>query len=120
MKGPQSKPIEVTPEVLPPQSGGYGDPSPPHTQAGDPGPSRTHLALIGLVLDLLDLITWGPIGTRLGLPIGFAAAFALLTLAGMPLKRRLLLSAGAGLYCLLPGTERIPLGTLLGTFLRLR
>jgi hypothetical protein len=79
-----------------------------------------HLVLIGLLLDMLDFLTRGTLGIRFGLPLGFAAALVLFTLAGIPLRRRILYSIAAGTYCLIPGTERFPLGTALGALLRLR
>lgn len=112
------KPIEVTPEVLPPESEGRSGDRPRPEESR--GPSRMNLALIGLLLDMLDFLTRGTLGIRFGLPLGFIAAFVLLTLAGVPLRRRVLYSAAAGVYCLIPGTERFPLGTVFGVLLRLR
>ena len=76
--------------------------------------------LIGLSLDLLDFLTRGPLGVRVGFLAGFIAAFYLLGYARLPMKRRVLYSIGAGVYCLIPGTEMLPLGTLFGAFQKMR
>lgn len=82
--------------------------------------NRLLLILIGLLLDALDMLTLGPLGLKFGLPAGFITAYVLFSLVRIPLRRRLLYSLAAGLYCMLPGTAVVPLGALLGAWLGFR
>ena len=68
----------------------------------------------GLVIDLVDLATFGPIGLVLGLPIGGAAGFWMGRCLGLPTKASLLCALLAGIYCTIPGTEMLPIATLVG------
>lgn len=110
------EPEYIEPEVLPPESGGRGRPygPPPPRRGGEPwSPLRA-----GLLLDALDLLTFGPLGLRGGLLLGAVAAFLLLSKVGVPLRVRVPLAVAAGLYCAIPGTELLPLGTLLSLFIQ--
>jgi len=114
--GAGEEPEVLEPEVLPP------DPGRQQKKTGDQ-PSwineRIKAIGIGLVLDALDLVTLGPSGL-IGFLIGFLTTFYLFGLMKIDLQRRILYSVGAGIYCLIPGTERIPLGTILGTLFGLK
>ena len=110
-----SRPEAIEPEVLPPESGGPRTTLPPHGVKG-----RLTWILIGLLLDALDFMTMGPLGIRAGFLAGFFAAFGLLSWVRIPLKRRLLYSLAAGIYCTIPGTEGLPLGTLLAALIKIR
>ncbi len=74
----------------------------------------------GLIIDLIDLATFGPIGIILGLALGGGVAWYICSLYGLPLKQKLLWSLAAGVYCTIPFTEFIPVGTLVGAFIRYR
>ena len=113
----QKEPEVIEPEVLPPDPKGNSNKS---REQSDWLKRRITVIGIGLFLDTLDFLTFGPIGIRIGFLAGFIAAFILFSLLKIDLKRRILYSLGAGIYCLIPGTERIPLGTVLGALFGLR
>ncbi len=74
--------------------------------------------LAGLLIDLADLVT--PMGLgRLGYPIGAAVGWWVGGQMGLSSQRRLWLVALGALYCGLPGTSRLPLGTIVGFASRL-
>lgn len=71
----------------------------------------------GLLVDLLDAVTRGvlaPLGLALGVPLGYFLGRR----AGLSKRRSLLLGLGIGIYCVIPVTTVIPLGTLTGIYLR--
>ena len=72
----------------------------------------------GLIIDLVDLATFGPIGLVLGLPIGGAAGYWMGRTLGLGKKPSLLCALAAGIYCTIPGTEFLPIATLVGAFAR--
>jgi hypothetical protein len=72
----------------------------------------------GLIIDFVDLATFGPIGLYLGLPIGGAAGFWMGRCLGLSNKASLLCALAAGIYCTIPGTEMLPLATLVGALAR--
>ena len=72
----------------------------------------------GLVIDFVDLATFGPIGTYLGLPIGAFAGYWMGRALGLPPKTSLFCALVAGIYCTIPGTEFLPIATLVGAFAR--
>lgn len=74
----------------------------------------------GLILDLVDLATFGPLGFFLGIPVGLAAGYWLGTCLGLGRKHCVWIAMVAAIYCTMPGTEFIPLGTLVGAFARFR
>ena len=111
----QTRPDVLEPEVLPPKSRGSES-----RGQQRPGSDRVKFILIGLTLDLLDYLTLGPIGLRVGFFVGALAAFGLLGFLRVPMAKRILISIGAGVYCMMPGTAPLPLGTLLGALLKLR
>jgi hypothetical protein len=74
----------------------------------------------GMILDVVDLATFGPIGLFLGLPLGGLAGYWLGSALGLSRKARLGCALAGGVYCTIPGTEFIPLGTLVGAFARFR
>lgn len=97
---------------------------------GSPGPEsagRAPLArprgaigpvLAGIILDAIDLVTQGPFGVPLGIVIGGPAAFFMARGLGLSRSNALLLGFLAGLYCAMPHTARLPLGTLVGLYAR--
>lgn len=72
----------------------------------------------GLILDLVDLATFGPIGFFVGIPVGLAAGYWLGSCLGLERRHCVLCAMAAALYCTMPGTEFLPLGTLVGAFAR--
>ena len=72
----------------------------------------------GLIIDFVDLATFGPIGYYLGLPVGAFAGYWMGRAIGLAPKPSLLCALAAGAYCMVPGTEMIPLATLVGAFAR--
>lgn len=72
----------------------------------------------GLIIDLVDLGTFGPIGLVLGLPIGGAAGYWMGRTLGLSKKASLLCALAAGIYCTIPGTEMLPIATLVGAAAR--
>jgi hypothetical protein len=94
-------------------------------QAGESPATGTRIVnalspvIAGFIIDLVDAGTFGPIGLKLGLPIGALAGFWAATHMGLRGKARRNIALGAGIYCLLPMTSFLPLGTLLGALSRL-
>jgi hypothetical protein len=71
-----------------------------------------------MILDGVDLVTFGPVGLILGLPVGGAAGYWLGRSMGLDHKSSLICATAAGIYCSIPGTEFLPLGTLVGALVR--
>lgn len=74
----------------------------------------------GLIIDFVDLATFGPIGLYLGLPIGAFAGYWMGRALGLEHKPSLLCAFLAGIYCMIPGTEMIPVATVVGALARYR
>jgi uncharacterized ion transporter superfamily protein YfcC len=74
--------------------------------------------LTALAIDLADLAMIGPTGIVVGFGVGFALTFMLTFATGVPLRRAAVLSVLAGIYCMLPITDVVPLATML-TLLRM-
>ena len=72
----------------------------------------------GLIIDLVDLATFGPIGLVLGLPIGGGAGYWMGRTLGLDKKTSLLCARAAGVYCTIPGTEMLPIATVVGACAR--
>ena len=66
----------------------------------------------GLLLDLADLITFGPIGVWTGLALGGVLGWILAPQLGYG-RRPWLPAIAAGLYCMTPGTALLPAAGLL-------
>jgi len=71
-----------------------------------------------MIIDLVDLITFGPIGLILGLPVGAVAGYWLGHSMGLRSRGCWICAIAAGVYCTIPFTELVPLGTLLGALSR--
>ena len=76
--------------------------------------------IAGLILDVVDLATFGPLGFFLGIPIGLAAGYWLGTCLALERRHCVWVAMAAAIYCTMPGTEFIPLGTLVGAYARFR
>lgn len=74
--------------------------------------------MAGMIIDAVDLITFGPIGLIVGLPLGAVAGYWLGQSMGLTQKGCLTCAAAAGVYCAIPFTELLPLGTLVGALAR--
>ncbi|MCA9051258.1 MAG: hypothetical protein KDA89_21120, partial [Planctomycetaceae bacterium] len=72
----------------------------------------------GMIIDGLDVLTLGPVGLFLGIPVGILAGHWLAKSLGLSNKSGLLCAAAAGLYCAVPFTEVLPLGTIVGALCR--
>ena len=111
MSNEPSEPTDDLPATLPPP------PSPPIA-------ARLHRAfgpiLAGVIIDAVDLATFGPIGLVLGLPIGGLAGYWMGTCLGLDRKACVLCALAAGIYCMIPFTEVVPLATLVGAYARFR
>ena len=94
-------------------------------QSGDSGRTASRAVAIGpiaagVILDLVDFATFGPIGLWAGLVLGGAAGYLLAAGMGVRRDRRLGYALAAGAYCTLPYTAFLPAATLLGALIRLR
>ncbi len=74
--------------------------------------------MAGLIIDGIDLITLGPIGVVVGLPVGAMAGYWLGRSMRLEKKTSVLCAVVAAIYCTIPGTEILPLGTLVGALVR--
>jgi hypothetical protein len=72
----------------------------------------------GLVLDLTDFVTFGPIGLYTGLLIGGLVGWLISSIYGFSTKKRLLWALLSGIYCTIPVTEFVPVATILSTIAR--
>lgn len=70
----------------------------------------------GVVIDLVDLATMGVTGLYLGMPLGLGIGYHLGRRMGLDRRRSLGLGLLCGIYCTVPGTSPIPLGTLVGAY----
>lgn len=67
----------------------------------------------GILIDLADFVTYGPLGLMFGMLVGGTLAYVLSGFFGQPVWKRFLWALAAGIYCTLPRTELIPLATIL-------
>lgn len=72
----------------------------------------------GLIVDLIDFTSFGPIGLVLGLPLGGLAGYWMGRALGLSRKGSLWCALAAGLYCTVPATEFIPLAMIVGACVR--
>jgi len=105
------------PEVLPPEDQGE------QASAGQPSLARRAERafgpiVAGLILDIVDFATFGPMGLYLGLIAGSLTGWYLARVLGIPRQWRPWLIAAAAVYCTIPFTEFIPAATLFGAIAR--
>jgi len=100
------------PEVLPPER---DVPPAPRRSAAERvfGP-----VIAGLLIDMIDLALWGPMGVLLGLFIGGGMTWYLTSFFQIRPAARIAWTLAAGIYCALPFTQFVPLGTLVGLVIR--
>jgi len=72
----------------------------------------------GLIIDSIDLFSFGAFGLLCGTLIGGSVAYYLGGLSRLPVWQRTLLAIVAGIYCAIPRTNFLPAATLVGVFLR--
>lgn len=72
----------------------------------------------GLILDLVDFITFGPLGLYLGVIVGCPLGYWICAKARLPFLKRLVGAGLAGVYCTLPFTGWLPAAALLGLYAR--
>lgn len=94
----------------------------PESQGSNRTLARLNYALgpigAGMMIDAVDFITYGPIGLVLGLPVGAAAGYWLGRSMRLESHMCWFCALVAGIYCTIPGTELLPLGTLVGALVR--
>jgi len=76
--------------------------------------------LAGLLIDIIDLSTFGPFGIFSGMLLGGSMALWICSIYGIPRKQRWFWALLAGVYCTIPMTEFIPIATLAGAYARYR
>jgi len=74
----------------------------------------------GLIIDLFDFSTFGPIGLVLGLPVGGLSGYWTGRALGLDKRASVWCAICAAIYCTIPGTEFIPLATIIGAYVRFR
>ena len=72
----------------------------------------------GLLIDLIDFASFGPIGLVLGIPLGGLVGYWMGRSLGLSRKASLWCALAAGLYCTAPATEFIPLAMIVGACVR--
>jgi len=72
----------------------------------------------GMIIDAIDIATFGPFGIFVGMIVGGTAAYWMCSIYRLPIYQRFLWALAAGLYCTVPRTEFIPIATLIGAFAR--
>ena len=80
---------------------------------------RVAAVLAGVLLDLVDLATMGPIGLYGGFVFGAAAGWWAGRELGFTIRARWLCALGGAVYAATPATEFVPLGTLAGALIKL-
>ena len=105
------------------------EPGPPPPLEPDLAPSeplwrRLHRAAGpvagGIVLDLVDLATFGPVGLLGGFVVGGGVGWWLGSLYGFARRGRAACAVAAALYTAIPFTEVFPVATLIGAIARWR
>jgi len=81
---------------------------------------RSFGPLIGaIILDLVDLASFGPLGIG-GFLVGILVGWWMLSVYEISQRTRMWLSSLAGVYCLIPFTELIPVATLITALARFK
>jgi len=76
--------------------------------------------MAGIIIDVIDFATFGPIGFILGLPVGGLAGFWMGRCLGLSKIASFYCAIAAGIYCTIPFTELFPLATLVGAYVRFK
>lgn len=72
----------------------------------------------GYLLDLVDLATFGPVGFYLGPLLGGLLGWWLATVYRFGVLGQSLMTLITAMYCVLPGTELVPLATIVLALVR--
>ena len=72
----------------------------------------------GVMLDLVDLATFGPIGLLCGWLFGALIGWWITSIYNLSPGARMGWAMLCGLYCMIPFTAILPLGTIMGAFAR--
>ena len=72
----------------------------------------------GYLLDLMDLATFGPVGFYLGPVLGGLLGWWLATVYRFGVLGQSVMTFITALYCVLPGTELLPLATIVLALVR--
>jgi len=106
--------LVIDPDVLPPEDEDQGRYNPLWVRLQEAfGPIAA-----GVLIDGLDVATFGRFGIMAGPLIGGSAAYWVSSIYRLPVWQRLIWAVLAGTYCMVPRTEFIPVATLLGAFAR--
>ena len=71
-----------------------------------------------MIIDAVDFVTFGPIGLVIGIPVGAIAGYWLGQSMALEKNACLFCAVAAGIYCTIPFTELLPLGTMVGALVR--
>lgn len=74
--------------------------------------------IAGMIIDLVDFATFGPVGLVLGFPFGGLAGYWMGRALGFGARGSMWCGIASGVYCTIPGTEFIPLATIVGACAR--
>jgi hypothetical protein len=97
-----------------------------------PTPTEPHEALLvrlhralgplagGMILDFVDLATFGPVGLFGGFLIGAAVGWWVSSIYGFTTQARILFATFAAIYTAIPFTELLPLATIISAIARFR
>ncbi|MBN1968244.1 MAG: hypothetical protein JXR48_09595 [Candidatus Delongbacteria bacterium] len=73
----------------------------------------------GIILDLADLATFGPIGFYIGMIAGATISYYISTFYKLDKFTTILVMLIGGIYCTIPFTEAIPAATIVTALIRL-
>ena len=107
----------LEPEVLPSAPAG-SNPEKANTSVAKRAERAFGPVGAGLILDLVDLGTFGPMGVFFGGVIGAVVGWYLARVLGVPRRWRTWMIVAAAVYCMIPFTEFIPAATLFGALAR--
>ena len=72
----------------------------------------------GIIIDFTDLATFGPFGIYAGMIIGGGVGYWVASLYRLSKNQRIMIALLSGVYCAMPGTEFIPVATIIGAGIR--
>jgi hypothetical protein len=74
----------------------------------------------GIIIDFIDLVTFGPIGLVVGPVVGGLVGWWVSSIYGFGPRGRALVAFLAAIYCTVPFTELFPLATMVAATARFR
>ncbi len=74
----------------------------------------------GLILDFVDLLTFGPLCFILGPIVGAIVGWWITSIYNFSKRSRIIWSVMAAVYCTIPFTEILPVATVISAFARFR